>query len=118
MIDQSLVGFMHNYQVLCSLLSMSADVGRKLQSCREEEEEHENAQECSDPNLSLQKNPPSLPQKQRKYMPFHKHPSDQQLVSSTTSDFRVSIESHAESTKATQSFLSFLCTIIFPIIES
>ncbi len=40
MIDQSLVRFMHNYQVLCSLLSMSADVGRKLQSCREE---HKNA---------------------------------------------------------------------------
>jgi len=55
--------------------------------------------------------PPSLsaPKKKKqnkKHMPFNENPSDQ-LDSSTTSDFRVSIESHAGSSKATQSF-SFL----------
>jgi hypothetical protein len=69
---------------------MSADVGRKLQSCREEE--HENA---------------------REHMPFHQTHlinwlAQQQVIS------RVSIESHAGSIKATQSFLFFLCTINLP----
>lgn len=49
--------------------------------------------ECSDPNLSPLK-------KQNKHMPFNKTHLDQ-LVSSTTTDFRVSIESHAGSTKVT-----------------
>jgi hypothetical protein len=63
LIDQSLVGFMLNYQMLCSLLSMSADVGRKLQSCKEEEE-HENALTITSSPPHPQ-NPPSLPQKKK-----------------------------------------------------
>jgi hypothetical protein len=68
---------------------MSTDVGRKLQSCREEEEEEdENAQTLTSHPLK----------KQKKHMQFNKTHLDQ-LVSSTTTDFRVSIESHAGSTK-------------------
>jgi len=71
-------------------------VGRKLQSCREEEkeqqEEDENAQTLTSP-------PPPQKNKTNTCHSIKNHLD--QLVSSTTTDFRVSIESHAGSTKVT-----------------
>ncbi len=85
---KSLVGFMRNYQVALFTFVNEYGCGKKVTELQRRRRRRR--WECSDPNLS--------PQKQNKHMPFNKTHLDQ-LVSSTTTDFGVSIESHAGSTK-------------------